>query len=107
MSDASKYRHAEIQDVLDAGPADDETWFRLQVQGKHKSKHLNVSRDQLVAIQGILAGDIVVEEVEHVGVPSVIVQPPTRPTVCNCGTPRRNAFVRDVCDRCRRPIPHS
>lgn len=26
-------------------------------------------------------------------------------TVCTCGTPRRNLHVRDVCDRCQRPIP--
>lgn len=26
-------------------------------------------------------------------------------TVCTCGTPRRNLYVRDVCDRCQRPIP--
>lgn len=60
MSDAKAYRRAEIQDVLDAGPHDDEDWFRLQVRGKHASKHLNITPDQLVAIQRILAGDTAV-----------------------------------------------
>jgi hypothetical protein len=49
------YHRAEIQAVLDAGPHPDETWFRLQVSGAEKSKHLNISPDQLVAIRDILA----------------------------------------------------
>lgn len=48
------YRRNEIQDVLTAGPHDDETWFRLQVIGKMQSKHLNVSAAELAAIRDIL-----------------------------------------------------
>jgi len=57
MPDKAKvdYHRAEIQDVLNAGPHPDETWFHLQVSGAVKSKHLNISPDQLVAIRDILA----------------------------------------------------
>ena len=48
------YRRNEIQDVLDAGPHDDETWFRLLVIGKKQSKHLSVSAEELAAIRDIL-----------------------------------------------------
>jgi hypothetical protein len=50
------YRHDEIQDVLAAGPHDDETWFRLQAIGKKQSKHLNVSAEELATIRDTLYG---------------------------------------------------
>lgn len=49
-----RYRRAEIQDTLDAGPADDETWFRLQIRGKRDTKHLNVSPAEVAAIRDLL-----------------------------------------------------
>lgn len=49
------YERKQIQRVLDAGPAKEETWFRLQVSGKVESKTLVVSGDTLRMIQAIVA----------------------------------------------------
>lgn len=49
------YRRSEIQDTIDAGPHDDETWFRLQILGKHDTKHLNVTPAEVEAIRDVLA----------------------------------------------------
>jgi hypothetical protein len=57
MTDADDmlaYKRSEIQDVLDAGPAADEDWFRLKVFGAAASKHLNITRGQLETIRDIL-----------------------------------------------------
>lgn len=31
---------------------------------------------------------------------------PMTELVCRCATPRPNDYVRDICDRCRKPIPY-
>lgn len=49
------YERKQIQRVLDAGPAKEETWFCLQVSGEIKSKTLVVSGDTLRMIQAIVA----------------------------------------------------
>lgn len=49
------YQRREIQDVLDAGSATGEDWYRLQASGAHTSKHLNVTRQQLEAIRELFA----------------------------------------------------
>lgn len=49
------YSASEIQVVLDMGPEHEEDFFRIVVSGCVTSKHLNVSREQLVAIQDLLA----------------------------------------------------
>lgn len=51
------YPASEIQVVLDMGPEHEEDFFRIVVSGCVTSKHLNVSRDQLVAIRDILSAD--------------------------------------------------
>lgn len=48
------YRFEEILRVVDAGPADDETWYRLQVSGKATSQHMNVTATELEVIAALL-----------------------------------------------------
>lgn len=49
------YERHEIQRVIDAGIADDETFYRLQVSGKVQCRTLAISTEQLAAIRDILA----------------------------------------------------
>jgi hypothetical protein len=53
---ADTYRRNEIQQLLDAGPHDEETWFRLKILGKSETKHLNVSPAEVEAIRDLLHG---------------------------------------------------
>lgn len=61
------YRRAEFQSVLDAGPHPDEDWFRLQVSGTEKTKHLNITPAELEAIRDVLCGtgELWVLVIEH------------------------------------------
>jgi hypothetical protein len=44
---AYNYERRELTRVLDAGPAEGETLFRLQVSGKESTKYLNITAAQL------------------------------------------------------------
>jgi hypothetical protein len=59
-----QYRRIEIQEVLDAGPHDDEDWFRLQISGKHSTKHLNLTPVEVAVVRDLLTEDS--ELVEHI-----------------------------------------
>ena len=41
------YKIKELQRILDAGPADGEDFFRIRVSGAKKTKHLNISKNEL------------------------------------------------------------
>lgn len=41
------YERDQLTRVLDGGPNDNETWFRLQVQGRESSKLLSITPEQL------------------------------------------------------------
>lgn len=41
------YKIKELQRILDAGPADGEDFFRLRISGAKKTKHLNISKNEL------------------------------------------------------------
>jgi hypothetical protein len=49
------YERRELGRVLDAGPHDDETWYRLQVSGRETSKHLSISEATLRRILDVVA----------------------------------------------------
>lgn len=48
------YRRSEVQMVLDVGPEHEEDWFRLTISGAATTKHLNISRSELIAIRDLL-----------------------------------------------------
>jgi hypothetical protein len=47
---AYNYKQRELTRVLDAGPAEGETFFRLKVSGKESTKYLNLTPAQLKAL---------------------------------------------------------
>lgn len=49
------YEEREISRVLDAGPHDDETWFRLQIRGRLATRWLNATPAQVRRIAAVLA----------------------------------------------------
>jgi hypothetical protein len=48
------YETAQIDRVLQAGPAHGEDWFHLKITGAKETKWLNINRDDVEAIQELL-----------------------------------------------------
>lgn len=53
---AFHYRESELRRVLDAGPAEGDDFYRVQVSGKLTSRTLNLSPDELARMVEAFAG---------------------------------------------------